>query len=171
MGLRPFSRRDCLSDPAPWQRLSPRARRAILLTSFGPPLVLIFVWTPFYLMWAADPTELHLALLVAATAGLTLLGVALLVRLLLILRRESAPPKPEKVSVHQLAKFGLALLVFGAVYLLAIYAVVFGLQPLDASSESGAIAATLILLAVMFGLPVAFYFGLKALGVKDSWTA
>ncbi len=143
----------------------------MLLTSFGPPLVLIFLWTPIYLVWATSPTELNLALLVAATAGLTSLGVALLVRLLLILQKEPAPPRPEKISVRQVAKFGSALLVFGAVYLLAIYAVVFGLQPLDESSESGAIAATLILLAVMFGLPVVFYLGLRALGVKDRWTA
>ncbi len=160
-----------MSEPAPWQRLSARARRATLLTSFGPPLVLVFVWTPIYLVWTADPTELNLALLVAATAGLTLLGLALMVRLLLILRREPAPPKPQRMGVRQLAKLGLVLLVFGAAYLLTIYAVAFGLQPLDESSESGAIAVTLILLAVMFGFPVAFYFGIKALGVKDTWTA
>ncbi len=160
-----------MSDSAPWQRLSPRARRAILLTSFGPPLVLVFVWTPIYVIWAADPTELNLAWLVAATAGLTSLGLALAVRLLLILRKEPAPPRPQRVSARQLAKFGLALIGFGAIYLLAIYAVVFGLWPLHESSGSGAIAVTLILLAVMFALPIAFYLGLKALGVKDRWTA
>ncbi len=160
-----------MSDSAPWQRLSPRARRAIHLTSFGPPLVLAFVWTPIYLWWAADPTELNLGWLVAATAGLTSLGVVLAVRLLLILRKEPAPPKPQRVNARQLAKFGLALIGLGAIYLLAIYAVVFGLWPLHESSESGAIAVTLILLAVMFALPIAFYFGLGALGVKDRWTA
>ena len=159
-----------MADAAPWERLSPRARRAILVTSFAPPLVLIFVFTPLYLRYVGDPTDLNLALLVAASVGLFAVGIGLILRLLLILRHEPAPPRRPRIGGRQMAKIGVALLGFMVVYLLAIYAVVFGLWPLHESSGSGAIAVNLILLAVMFGTPVAFYFGLRALGINDNWT-
>lgn len=149
--------------------MSPRARRAILITSFLPPIVLIFVFTPVYLLYLGDPSNVNLALLVAASVGLSSLGIGMLARLLLILRNEPAPPTPQRFGLRQIAKFGAALVGFLVVYLLAIYGVVFGLWPLHESSGSGATAMNLILLAVMIGLPIAFYLVLTALGFKDRW--
>ncbi len=159
-----------LSEAAPWQRMSPRARRAILLTSFLPPAFVVFIFTPAYLLYLGHPTEANLALLVTASVALFAVAIGLILRTLRILRHEPPPPRQERPPFTRLVRFAAVLLAFGAAYLGALIAVAFGLQALDESSEAGAIATTLILLAVMFGVPIAFYVALKALGFTDRWT-
>ncbi len=143
-----------MSDAAPWQRLSPRARRAILLTSFVPPVVLILVFTPAYLIYVGDPTDVNLALVLAAIVLLlgTILGLS--VRLLLILGHEPTPPAHEPAGRAWLAEYLVSLAVFGPLYLLAIYATVF--YPWGETTEDR-IVANGVLLVVLVSIPILFY--------------
>ncbi len=159
-----------MSGPAPWTRLSARARRAVLLTSFVPPVAAVAVYTPAYLLYVRDPTEANLGLLLGSSFAVVALTVALVVRLLLILRKEPAAPVREKAGAAWLGKLLIGFLAFGAIYLSAIYAVVF--LPVPDTTEAR-VAVNVLLWAVLIGLPVVFYKAARAFErrLKRSGTA
>lgn len=162
-------------EHARWEDLPPEMRRTIWLASLVPafltvPGVLAIVW------YEADPSGTNLAAIVAWVS----VEIAVVGAFGLRLRRQGAVwrkeqgPQPMiegrdrlRVALRQ----GAALLGLLGLELVAIYAVVFGLSPLFASSEAGAIAVNVILLAVIFGLPIAYYLALKALGIADRLSA
>lgn len=166
MGLRPSAPGDALPQPGAWERLSPRARRAVLLTSIVPPVLTIVVVVPVLVLYLRDPTEPGLAFLVAVLAVTYAITLGLAVRLSRILKRENPASVTKPVGVASFASYALHLLVFAAIYVSAIYVVVF--LPVGDSTE-GRVALNVVLLAVMAGLPILYYLAARAL--RRRWQA
>lgn len=153
-----------------WSSLPVGMRRTLWALTLVPPLLLIpgvalFVWwmgtnspwgLPAFLAWFAA----EWAVVVGLAARLHRQGKALAPP-----RRRSAEER--RGDIRAALRFGATLFVFLAVYLAAIYAVVFGLWPLHESSEAGAIALNVILLVVMVGVPIVFYLAARALGLTQ----